>query len=182
MKFIISGKNLDVTEALKDKIHEKVGKLEKFFPLDTKVNATLMVRKNDQTIEVTIPHNKTLYKAVETNPDMYTSIDRVVDALERQILKNKTKTAKKIQDKRQKSPLLSNLDDIPPEQAVFNPQDLTVIKTKKFAAKPMSIEEAVLQLNHIHDDFFMFRNASTSEVNVLYKRNDGHFGLIEPTE
>jgi putative sigma-54 modulation protein len=182
MKFIISGKNIEITEALRDKIQDKLGKLEKFFNDETKVSATMSVQKNDQTIEVTIPHNKLVYKAAETTHDMYTSIDKVVDTLEKQIIKNKTKTAKKIHAPKQRKTLLPYPQT---EEALENKiefSELKVIKSKKFAAKPMSVDEAALQLHKINEDFFMFRNASTSEVNVLYKRNDGNFGLIEPRE
>lgn len=182
MKFIISGKNIDVTEALKEKVQEKVSRLEKFFQEDTKVTATMSVQKNDQTIEVLIPHHKTIYKAVETHPDMYTSIDKVVDMLERQIIKDKTKNAKRIHELKTKSSVAILHEDTHEVDSVNNVEDRQVIRVNKFAKKPMSIDEAVMQLDRIHEDFFMFRNASTGDVNVLYKRNDGHYGLIEPNE
>jgi putative sigma-54 modulation protein len=182
MNFIISGKNIEITEALRDKIQEKLGKLEKFFNDDTKVSATMSVQKNDQTIEVTIPHNKLVFKASETHLDMYTSIDKVVDTLEKQIIKNKTKLAKKIHGQKQIKPLLPYLETSDPSEETSDFNELKVIKSNKFAAKPMSIDEAAMQLYQLKEGFFMFRNASTSEVNVLYKRNDGNFGLIEPRE
>lgn len=180
MKFIISGKNIEVTDALRDKIEEKIGKLDKFFYPDTKVNAVMSVQKTDQTIEVTIPHNKSIFKAVESHEDMYHSIDKVVDTLERQIKKHKTRSTKKNHDNKIKTPsILFEEQNESVESEDNNPK---IIRTKRYAVKPMALDEAAMQFQLTEDDFMMFTNANTEQINVLYKRHDGNFGLIEPEE
>lgn len=180
MKFIISGKNIEVTDALRDKIEDKIGKLDKFFNPDTKVTAVMSVQKNDQTIEVTIPHNKAVFKAVESHEDMYHSIDKVVDALDRQIKKHKTKSTKKTHDNKVKMPSMLFAEQ--GETSDSEDDNPKIIRTKRYAVKPMGLDEAQMQFKLIEDDFMMFTNANTEQINVLYKRHDGNFGLIEPEE
>jgi putative sigma-54 modulation protein len=174
MKFIVTGKNIDVTEALREKAIKKVGKIEKFFPMDTEAHITLSVQKNRQIVEVTIPFKGGILRAQEDNADMYASIDKVVDSLEGQIRRNKTKIEKKYH-----SSGLS-FDDADFEQQDDEPSDFNVVRTKKFSIKPMTVEEAILQMNMLDHEFFMFTNADTHESNVVYRRKDGNYGLIEP--
>jgi putative sigma-54 modulation protein len=174
MKFIITGKNIDVTEALRDKIHEKVGKLEKFFKKETEVHATMKVQKNNHIMEVTIPFNKMVFKASETHSDMYTSIDKVVDSLERQVVKNKAKSSRKSHESKFKHPEYK-WDDTQNEE-----DNVRHINEKKFEVKPMSVEEAVLQLEILENDFFMFMNSESKKINVIYKKKDGNFQILDP--
>lgn len=177
MKFVITGKNVEVTEALRDKIYEKVGRLEKFFHTEPEVHAKMTVQKANHSIEVTIPFNRMVFRAVETNGDMYASIDKVVDVLERQIVKNKARLLRKNQESKYKHP-----------EHVWNPdvnEDLDnakMILPKTSIVKPMSVDEAVMQLAVLDQDFFMFTNADSNNINVVYKRKDGHYGLLEPGE
>jgi len=174
MKFIVAGKNIDVTEALKEKAIKKVGKLEKFFDADTEAHITMSVQKNRQIVEVTIPFKGGILRAQEENDDMYASIDKVVDSLEGQIRRYKTKISKRYHESGLKFENI-NIDDQEDEAEEFK-----VVRTKKFPIKPMTVEEAILQMNMLGHEFFMFSNADTMEANVVYRRKDGNYGLIEP--
>lgn len=174
MKFIVTGKNIDVTDALKEKAIKKVGKLEKFFNADTEVHITMSVQKNRQIVEVTIPFIGGLLRAQEENGDMYASIDKVVDSLEGQMRRNKTKISKRYHESDLK------FGDVTFEDSEDDTEAFRVVRSKKFPIKPMSIEEAILQMNMLGHSFFMFSNADTMEANVVYRRKDGYYGLIEP--
>jgi len=173
MKFIVSGKNIEMTEALKEKAIKKVGKLEKFFHEDTEVQITMSVQKNRQIVEVTIPFKGGVFRAQEENHDMYASIDKVVDSLEGQIRRNKTKILKKYHESGLKFENVKEADD-------EYEDEFKVVRSKKFPIKPMNIEEAILQMNMLGHEFFMFSNSETMEANVVYRRKDGNYGLIEP--
>jgi putative sigma-54 modulation protein len=170
MKFIITGRKIDVTEGLKERIYKKLGKLEKFFEKGTEINVTLEVEKGRHIVEVTIPYGSIILRAEESGSDMYSCIDKVVDVLERQIRKNKTRLEKRLKE----NAFLNYNEDVV-EEDIFE-----VVKSKKFAIKPMDVEEAILQMNLLGHQFYMFSNAETDEVNVVYKRKDGNYGLIEP--
>jgi putative sigma-54 modulation protein len=174
MKFIISGKNVEVTEALKEKVTKKLGKLEKFFSPQTEAHVTMSVQKNRHILEVTIISEGLKLRAEVANDDMYASIDKVVNILEGQIRKNKTRLEKKLHD----AAFLP--EDFSPDISVEEEKEFRVVRTKRFAIKPMPVEEAILQMNLLGHTFFMFSNAETNEVNVVYKRKDGNYGLIEP--
>jgi putative sigma-54 modulation protein len=174
MKFIVTGKNIDLTEALKEKAMKKVGKLEKFFNVNTEAHITMSVQKNRQIVEVTIPFKGGLLRAQEENGDMYASIDKVVDSLEGQIRRNKTKIEKKYHE----SGLKFGSFDFEEHEDEVN--DFMVVRSKKFSIKPMTVEEAILQMNMLGHAFFMFSNSDTMESNVVYRRKDGNYGLIEP--
>jgi len=174
MKFIFNGKNLEVTEALKEKVIKKVGKLDKFFGKGTEVHVTMSVQKNRHIVEVTIPFNGVLLRAEEVNDDMYTSIDKVTDIIERQIRKNKTRLEKRLHEDAFKH------DNYENDLSIDEEFDYEIVRSKKFAIKPMTVEEAILQMNLLGHIFFMFSNSDSKEVNVVYKRKDGNYGLIEP--
>ncbi|MCX8129204.1 MAG: ribosome-associated translation inhibitor RaiA [Clostridia bacterium] len=174
MKFIVSGKNIEVTEALKEKVISKMGKLEKFFNPGTEVHVTMSVQKNRQILEVTIPFNGVVLRAEEANDDMYASIDKVIDVLERQIRKNKTRLEKKLHE------TAFVIDNFAIKEDIAEEHEFKVVRSKRFAIKPMDVEEAVLQMNLLGHEFFVFSNADTNAVNVVYKRKDGNYGLIEP--
>lgn len=173
MKTIISGKSIIITDALKNTIEKKLSKLDKYFLDGVEATATLSVEKNRHKIEVTIRLPKGIIRAEEETDDMYASLDKAVDVLERQIRKHKTKLHK----------MVHNGDTIKFENipnGIISEKDLEIVKTKKFAMKPMFEEEAVLQMELLRHSFFVFMNAKTDEVNVVYKRKDGNYGLIEP--
>lgn len=174
MKFIISGKHLEVTDALKSKVEEKLGKLSKFFNPGTEVHVTMSVQKNRHILEVTIPFHGILLRAEEAHEDMYENIDKVVDVIERQIRKNRTRLSRNQYANKVK---FENLDI---GSNIEEEENFKVVRSKKFAFKPMSVEEAILQMNLLGHEFFMFANAETNKSNVVYKRKDGNYGLIEP--
>ena len=174
MKVKVIGKNIEITEALKNMMEKKISKLDKYFNPDVEAQTTLGVQKNRHTIEVTIPFNGVILRAEEQNEDMYMSIDTVVDKLERQIRKHKTRLEKRNHGtslKFQGIPQYINNDE--------EDTDSKIVKIKKFSFKPMSAEEAVLQMELLGHSFFVYMNDDTSEVNVVYKRKDGNYGLIE---
>ena len=180
MKFSIRGEHLEVTEALRDYVEKKLRRLEKYFeaPLTSEVYVTLSVIKGMQAVEVTIPLAGAMLRAEERNNDMYASIDLVVDKLERQIRKHKTKANRKIRLEGGKRDLFK----METSGATFleDEDDLELVRTKKFNLKPMDVEEAILQMNLVGHNFFVFANMDTDQVNVVYKRHDGKYGLIEP--
>ena len=175
MKFIISGKNIEVTEGIKAAIEEKLGRLDKYLVDDTIVNVTLSVQKGRQKIEVTIPMKGHIIRAEEGSEDMYVSIDLVVDVIERQIRRYK----KKLIDKKQAAVAFSQAF-IEDEEDTSYEDDIQIVKTKKFAMKPVNPEEACLQMEMLGHTFFVFLNSETEQVNVVYKRKNGTYGLIEP--
>ncbi|WP_166243660.1 ribosome hibernation-promoting factor, HPF/YfiA family [Paenibacillus turpanensis] len=185
MEYIIRGDHFEVTEALKDYTQKKIKKLERFFntPLD-EANVTLSVVKNKHVVEVMIPLSGVMLRAEERSEDMYASIDKVLDKLERQVRKYKTKINRQFRQDRGKGALIKeNFDNInsrAAEQAIEEDDELELVRTKRFTLKPMDIEEAILQMNMIGHDFFVFSNAVSNQVNVVYKRQDGKYGLIEP--
>lgn len=175
MQYIISGRNIDVTEGLKSAIHEKIGKLERYFTPDTEVHVTLSVEKERQKIEITIPMKGNIVRAEQTSDDMYVSIDLVEEIIERQIRRYK----KKLIDKKQAAIAFSQAF-IEDEEDTAYEDDIQIVKTKKFAMKPVNPEEACLQMEMLGHNFFVFLNSETEQVNVVYKRKNGTYGLIEP--
>ncbi|NSW91056.1 MAG: ribosome-associated translation inhibitor RaiA [Firmicutes bacterium] len=176
MKFIVSGKNIEITEALRNRAIKKLGKLEKFFNPDTDVYVTMSIEKNRHIVEVTIPFNGVVLRAEESSDDMYGTIDMVIDILEGQIRRYKTRLKKKLYDGAIKTEYFDQTNKQDEEEE----QEFKVVRTKKFAIKPMTVEEAILQMNLLGHQFFVFTNAETEETNVVYKRKDGNYGLIEP--
>ena len=175
MRYIISGKNLDITEGLRSAVTDKLGKLERYFTPDTEVHVTLSVEKERQKIEVTIPVKGNIIRSEQSSTDMYVSIDLVEEVIERQLKKYK----KKLIDKKQAAIAFSQAF-IEDEEDTAYEDDIQIVKTKKFAMKPVNPEEACLQMEMLGHNFFVFRNAETEEVNVVYKRKGNTYGLIEP--
>ena len=173
MRYTISGKNINITPGLKDAVESKLGKLERYFSPDTEVQVTLSVEKGRQKIEVTIPVKGSIIRAEQDSSDMYVSVDLVEEIIERQIKKYKTK----IVDKKQSALAFSEafLQEEAEQEETVN-----IVKTKRFAMKPMDAEEACVQMELLGHNFFMFLNADTTEVNVVYKRKGNSYGLIEP--
>lgn len=175
MNYIISGKNIDVTSGLRDAIEQKLGKLERYFTPETDIIVTLSVEKERQKIEVTIPVKGTIIRSEQVSDDMYVSIDLVEEVIERQLRRYK----KKIIDKHQEGPGYFTTDffDVPADDEA---SDINIVRTKRFGMKPMFPEDACVQMELLGHAFFVFRNAETDEVNVVYKRKNGSYGLIEP--
>ena len=162
-----------ITEGIKLAIHEKSGKLERYFTPDTEVHVTLSVEKERQKIEITIPMKGNIVRAEQTSDDMYVSIDLVEEIIERQLRKYKNK----IVDRQQAAASLSKAFV---EEEIEDDDEIKIIRSKRFAMKPMDPEEACVQMELLGHDFYVFRNAISDEVNVVYKRKDHTFGLIEP--
>ena len=173
MRYTITGRNIDVTPGLRAAIEEKIGKLERYFLPDTEIIVTLSVQKDKQKIEVTIPVKGNIIRAEESSNDMYVSIDLVEEIIERQLRKYKNKIA----DKQQEA---GNFQKEYLEHDYLEDEDIQIIRTKKFGMKPMYPEDACVQMELLGHTFFVFRNAETDEVNVVYKRKNNTYGLIEP--
>ena len=170
MKYNIRGDKLVVTKAIKNYIEEKLNRLNKYYS-DSEVETKVIIRsKNDlQTIEVTVPFNKFILRAEESDKDLYTSIDLVVDKLEAQIRKNKTKI---------KSRMEKNIPDYYIEDDNYEEEELLIVKRKDIDSKPMDEEEALLQMQLLNHDFFVFKNINEECVSVIYKRKDNKYGII----
>ena len=173
MKITISGKNIDVTEGLRAAVQDKLGKLERYFTPDTEVIVTLSVEKERQKIEVTIPVKGNIIRSEQVSNDMYVSIDLVEEVIERQLCKYKTK----IVDKKQEG---GNFQKAYIENDYMEDEEIRIIRSKKFGMKPMFPEDACVQMELLGHNFYVFRNAETDEVNVVYKRKGNTYGLIEP--
>ena len=172
MRFIITGRNIDITEGLKSAVEEKLGKLDRFFAPETEVNVTLSVEKERQKIEVTIPVKGNIIRSEQVSSDMYVSIDLVEEVIERQLKKYKNK----IVDKQQNAAAFAQEF----VEKDYDDDEVKIIRTKRFGIKPMDPEEACVQMELLGHNFYVFRNAETDEVNVVYKRKGNTFGLIEP--
>ena len=173
MKFIILGKNIEVTEGLKTAVQDKIGKLEKYFTEETEVHVTLSVEKDRQKIEVTIPMKGNIIRSEQVSSDMYVSIDLVEEIIERQLKKYKTKLTD-----RQQSAGFFKQEYL--EKDFMDEEDVEITRTKKFDIKPMYPEDACVQMELLGHNFFVFCNAETDQVNVVYKRKGNTYGLIEP--
>lgn len=173
MKFIISGKNIAVTEGLKTAVEDKLGKLERYFTPETEISVTLSVEKDRQKIEVTIPVKGNIIRSEQVSNDMYVSIDLVEEVIERQLRKYKNK----IVDRKQAP---GNFQQEYLEKDYEEDEEVKIIRTKKFDIKPMYPEDACVQMELLGHNFFVFVNAETDQVNVVYKRKGNTYGLIEP--
>lgn len=173
MKFVIVGRNIEVTPGLKTAVEDKIGKLEKYFNPDTEVHVTLSVEKDRQKIEVTIPVKGRIIRSEQVSSDMYVSIDLVEEIIERQLKKYKTK----IVDKQQN---VSSFSKSFIENDYTEDEEIRIVRTKKFDIKPMYPEDACIQMELLGHNFFVFCNAETDQVNVVYKRKGDTYGLIEP--
>ena len=173
MKFIISGKNITVTDGLRTAVEDKLGKLERYFTPDTEVVVTLSVEKERQKIEVTIPVKGNIIRSEQVSSDMYVSIDLVEEVIERQLKKYKNKIVDKHQNAAAFAQEFVDKD--------YNDEDeVKIIRTKRFGIKPMDPEEACVQMELLGHNFYVFFNSETEEVNVVYKRKGNTYGLIEP--
>jgi putative sigma-54 modulation protein len=176
MRISISGKNIEVSDYLRDLVNKKVSKLDRYFPKDTEVQVTMAVERSRHIVEVTIPYSGGIIRGEEVTGDMYASIDNVLDKLEKQIIKHRTRLGKNLKAEafRYDSPLFGGSYDEPEDEGP------SLVRVKKFDIKPMPVEEAMLQLELLGHSFYVFRNSRTEAINVLYVRKDGNYGLIEP--
>ena len=173
MNFIISGRNIDITPGLRQAVEQKLGKLEKYFTPETDIILTLSVEKERQKIEVTIPVKGNIIRSEQVSNDMYVSIDLVEEVIERQLRKYKNKIVERHQNG-------GNLKKEFIEKEAEAEEDIQIIRTKHFGIKPMFPEDACVQMELLGHNFFVFRNAETDEVCVVYKRKGNTYGLIEP--
>lgn len=171
MNVNVRGKNIEVTPALREYVIKRIGKLERYFDDLRDAQVTLIVEKDTHKVEVTIPVNGMILRGEDDSNDMYASIDLVMEKLEKQINKYKGKFSKKARTLETKAGHPLPIEEIDEEE---------IVKTKRFPVKPMPVEEAIMQMNMIGHSFFVFSNAETEQVNVLYRRKDGNYGLIEP--
>ena len=176
MKYIITGRNLEVSDSLREAIYDKLGKLEKYFTPDTEAHVTLSIQREQQKIEVTIPVKGNTIRAEQSSSDMYVSIDLAEEVIERQLKRYKTKLISKKQNAGSFTPVYME----EPAADPYEDEGIRIVKTKHFAMKPMDPEEACLQMELIGHAFYVFFNSESNQVNVVYKRNDGTYGLIEP--
>ncbi|MBM7570230.1 ribosome hibernation-promoting factor, HPF/YfiA family [Aquibacillus albus] len=184
MNYNIRGENVEVTNAIKEYVEKKIGKLERYFdtPPTSDVNVNISVYNDEQQIEVTIPMTDLLLRGEERHLDLYAAIDLVVDKLERQIRKYKTKVNRKFRHKGSPKHIFAEMER--EALAVKEAQaedELEIVRTKRFDLKPMDSEEAILQMDLLGHSFYVFTNAITGNTNVVYRRRDGRYGLIEPS-
>ena len=175
MKITISGKNIDVTDGLRTAVQDKIGKLERYFMPETEVQVTLSVEKDRQKIEVTIPVKGNIIRSEQVSSDMYVSIDLVEEVIERQLKKYKNKLV----DQQQASSFFKQ-EYI--EKDYMDDEEVKIIRTKRFDIKPMYPEDACVQMELLGHSFYVFCNAETEQVNVVYKRKGNTYGLFEPEE
>ena len=174
MKINITGRNIELTEGLKSAVEEKLSKLDKFFTDDTQANVTLSVEKDRQKIEVTIPVKGNIIRSEQVSNDMYVSIDLVEEVIANQMKRYRNKLITKQQEPGEffTDEYISRADE--------DDEEVSIIRTKRFGMKPMYPEDACVQMELLGHNFFVFRNAETDEVNVVYKRRGNTYGLIEP--
>ena len=175
MRITITGRNIELTPGIKEAVEDKLGKLEKYFKPETDVNVTLSVEKERQKIEVTIPTKGHTIRAEEVSNDMYVSIDLVEETLERQLIKYRTKIISK------KMNAAANFKaEYLEEKIEEDEEEIKIVRSKRYDLKPMYPEDACIQMELLGHDFFVFVNAETDEVNVVYKRKANTYGIIEP--
>lgn len=178
MEIALRGKNVEITTPLRDYLHKRLSKVERHFSSDVTVNVALTTEPVGYGAEITIPYNGLLIRAEEKSQDLYSAIDLVVDKIIRQIsrFRGRLQSRRHVQSLKQMTPLSEIIDEVP-DDAETNGQ---VVRVKRFAMRPMTIEEALLQMNLLGHDFFVFASAESGQVSVVYRRHDGNYGLIEP--
>ena len=171
MKITITGRKINLRESFKEHTQKKLQKVERFFGDDADAQVTVSLEKDRKTVEVTVKNKGTLYRAEETALDPEDALDAVVDSLVRKIRKNKTRVEKRLRE--------AAFTEFPAGDTVEE-ESFEVVRVKRFPVKPLDVEEAILQMNLSDHQFYMFRNVDTEDINVVYRRHDGNYGLIEP--
>lgn len=174
MRVQIAGKGMEVSDYLKELVTKKVSKLQRYFDEDTEAHITMSIQKSRHIVEVTIPFDGVVLRGEEATGDMYASVDGVLKKLEKQIHKHRTALKKRLRDG------AFTTEDDEHRSGGASEKMPDIVRTKRFVVKPMDIEEAKMQMELLGHQFFVFRNAKTNEINVLYQRHDGDLGLIEP--
>lgn len=172
MKITYTARKVTLRDNFKERVEKKLAKFDKLFSNDATANVVVTLEKNRQTVEITIRDTNMVYRAESTMPEMNDALEKVIDILMRQIRKNKTRLEKRIKS--------GKLEDLFVEAENIEPEDeYNIIRKKQVVVKPITVEEAILEMNMVNHNFFMFINADTNEVNVVYKRADGNYGLLE---
>lgn len=174
MNITVVGRKCTPRENFKERAEKKLHKIDRFFGEEATAKVTATVEKTSQSVEVTINHDGMIYRAQARAQNMNEALDECVDLLVRQIRKNKTKIEKRLRS--------GAFDDLPAEEPVVEETEFELVRTKTIPIKPQSVEEAILQMNLLGHKFYMFRNAASDNVAVVYQRDDGGYGLIEPEE
>ena len=174
MKITYTARKVNLRDNFKERVEKKLKKFEKIFSEDAVVNVVVTLNKNNQTVEITIKDNPMIYRAEKTQLEMNDALDKCVDVLGRQLRKNKAKLSKRL-----KSGSIDDLFEAPVEEAFE--EEYKLVRTKQIPLKPITIDEAILQMNMIGHKFYMFTNVDTNEINVVYTREDGAYGLLEPS-
>lgn len=180
MNLILKGKQFEVNDSIENYVRKKMMKLEKYFDQIIEAVATVSVEKNRHIFEVTLQAKRAIIRAEEESDNIYNSIDRVVERLERQIIKYKERLYSKYSNEYNKEKVSVIVETEEPDSSAHLDQERRIVKNKRFVLKPMSPEEATLQMELLGHNFYVFSNEETAKINVLYKRKDGNFGLIEP--
>ena len=177
MKFTFTEKKVEVSGHLHDYAEKKIGKLDRFFKIESEAFVTFSIEKGRHKVEVTINNNGIFYRVTETTSDMYASIDSAVAAIESQIRKNKTRLSKRLRDGAFEREVKPSVSFMPEDE---DEKEFLITRTKQFPLKPMTPEEAILQMNLLSHEFFVFKNHENRDAfTVLYRRKDGNYGLIE---
>ena len=172
MRNTITGRKVNLKDSFKELVEKKLSKFDRIFGDTAEANVTVTLERNRQTVEVTIRHGGIVYRAEETAVDMNDALDDVIEALSGQIRKNKTRLGKKLRT----SAVMEYFNQEPDEEEA----EYNIVRSKRFEVKPLDVEEAILQMNLIGHQFYMFRNVESGDINVVYRRKDGDYGLIEP--
>lgn len=175
MKITYTARKVNLRDNFKERVEKKLKKFDKIFSDDAQAFVVVTLDKNSQTVETTIKDNSMVYRVEKTMPEMNDAVDKCIDALGRQLRKNKSRLEKRLRS--------GSLDELvaPAEEAVIEEEeDFTVVRTKTIPVKPISVDEAILQMNMVGHKFYMFTNADTGDVNVVYARDDGAYGLLQP--
>lgn len=176
MKVFITGRKVTLKDSFKELVEKKLSKFDRMFDDNTMANVTVTLEKDRETVEITINHNGKFYRAEDTSLNMNESLDKVLHALTRQFRKNKTKLEKRFRQ--------SSIEQCFPidESEIKDEKEYEIVRKKKFPVKPISIDEAILEMNMIGHKFYMFRNEKTNEINLVYIRKDGKYGLLVPDD
>ncbi|HBT64097.1 MAG TPA: ribosome-associated translation inhibitor RaiA [Ruminococcaceae bacterium] len=172
MKVTITGRKVSISSSFAQRTEKKLSKLDKFFESDAQAEVTVSQERNLQRVEIMIRNNGMLFRAEDAEDDANEVVDKLVDVLFRQIRRNKTRLEKRLREDAFSNDVLLEEGDLE--------SDFKIVRSKRFPVKPMDVEEAVLQMNLLDHQFYMFRNMDTNEINVVYCRKDGNYGLLEP--
>lgn len=174
MKITYTARKVNLRDNFKERVEKKLKKFDKVFSDDAQTFVVVTLDKNSQTVEITIKDNSMVYRVEKTMPEMNDALDKCIDALGRQLRKNKARLEKRLRS--------GSLEELvaPVEEVGIEEEDYTVVRTKTIPVKPISVDEAILQMNMVGHQFYMFTNAETGAVNVVYAREDGAYGLLQP--